>query len=102
MTIKADHSTDTYTAARLAELEKEIPMIDAAMEDARHRIEKFVELHPQQRTTFANGLLVGRIGAMEMRHRDLRALENELNALVMRWNSTLAEFADLKAKVSRG
>jgi hypothetical protein len=102
MTIKADHSTDTYTAARLAELEKEIPMIDAAMEDVRHRIEQFVELHPQQRTAFANGLLVGRIGAMELRHPYLRALESELDNLVTRWHATLGEYAALKQKRRQG
>ena len=101
MTI-TDHSTDTYTATRLAELEKEIPLLDKAMADVRHRIEQFVTLHPQQRTTFANGLLVGRIGGMELRHPDLRALESELDALVMRWHTTLAEFAGVKVKLNRG
>jgi hypothetical protein len=102
MTITADHSTDTYTARRLAELEVEIAKLDNAMTDARDLIDKFVENHPQQRTTFANGIPITRVGAMELRHPDLRALEAELDCLVTRWHRTLNEFAGLKAKVSRG
>jgi hypothetical protein len=102
MKIAPDHLTDTYETKRLAELEKEIPLLDKAMMDARHRIEQFVERNPQQRTTFANGLLVGRIGVMELRHPELRALENELDDLVLRWHETLAEYAALKQKRKGG
>jgi hypothetical protein len=101
MKIAPDHLTDTYETKRLAELEEEIPRIDAAMEDARHRIEKFVERNPQCRTIFAHRLPAVRIGGMELRHPDLRALESELDNLVLRWHAVLAEFADLKAKMSR-
>lgn len=102
MKITADHSIDSYTATRLTELEEEIPRIDKAMADVRHSIEKFVESHPQQRTTFSNGLPAVRVGAMELRHPDLRELETALDNLVLRWHATLAEFANVKAKVPRG
>jgi hypothetical protein len=102
MTVTADPSTDTYTAARLAELEKEIPMIDAAMEDARRRIEQWVECHRQDRTVFKNGLPVMRVGAMDMRSENLRLLETELNGLVELWHGRLKEFADLKGMLRQG
>jgi hypothetical protein len=98
----ADHATDSYEVKRLAQLEVEIARLDTAMADARHRIEGFVENHPQQRTTFANGLLVGRIGAMQLRHPALRSLEIELDNLVALWHRTLKEFADLKGKLRQG
>jgi hypothetical protein len=99
MTITADHLTDTYETTRLAELEKEIPLLDKAMTDVRHRIEQWVECHPQDRTVFENGLPMMRLGSMEMRPQNLRALEAELNSLVALWHATLKEFADLKEKV---
>jgi hypothetical protein len=98
----ADQPAGDYETKRLAELEKEIPLLDEAMADVRHRIERVVENHPQQRTTFSNGHPAVRVGAMELRHPDLRALETALDNLVQQWNSTLAEFAGLKVKMSRG
>ena len=99
MRITADQPVDNYPTKRLKELQEEIPLLDKAMADARHRIERFVENHPQQRTTFTNGVLVGRIGAMELRHPDLRAAESELDNLVLRWHATLGEYAALKQKM---
>ena len=89
-------ATDIYPARRLAELEEKIPLLVKAMADARHSIERFVENHPEQRTTFSNGHPTVRVGAMELRHPDLRALEAELDCLVTRWQATLNEFAVLK------
>ena len=102
MRIPADRHVDTYESRRVAELEEKILTLDKAMADARLRIEKWVACHPQDRTIFKNGLPMMRIGAMELRHPDLRALESELDSLLVRWHSTLNEFAGLKARLRQG
>jgi hypothetical protein len=71
------------------------------MADARDRIEKFVERNPQCCTIFAHRLPAVRIGGMELRHPDLRALESELDALVMRWHITLEQYGTLKQNKMR-
>jgi hypothetical protein len=102
MKITADQHVGTYEARRLAELEEQIPLLDKAMADARDRIERFVAGNPQCRTIFAHGGPAVRVGAMQLRHPDLRALETELDNFVARWHATLGEYAALKQERRRG